>query len=588
MNKKSITLCLLLVLMLILPLSAVNMQKIFPIESDVYEALTFLYMEQGKSVPSSSGPWSADELMKMLDRINRASLSPGGRNTYDYVQRELAEPPKSQPSNSFGYSFGLDVALEGYMHTNIDDPGFFTDERDWVNDFETRDPFLNIPFETWATDMFYGYFALPITINQFGDTNETASVFNHSFTTNVFLVPPNELMDLNRNIPYRAFASAGGEHWNLQLGRDKVSWGSGQTGNLMIGGHMLYNDFLKFTTYHNTYKFTSIAMAFPHPLDYGYGQVDSTTGVIGDPETQDEQLTGLRMFLSHRLEFRILDIINITVTEGLMYMSEDNSFDFRLLNPLSLYHNTNNSANSNSIFGLDIEVNPWENMSIYGQMAVDEFVLPGELAMGAPTAYGFVGGIKGIHPFEKGTAFAGFEAAITDPYLYLRGIGNENQNIGEYGINYVVGIREFSAAGNISIMEDFLGYEYGNDAIVLNLNGGYTVYDKFRIEGNVFYMMHGTHDMYTLWDQASDDHPESALAETPTSTPATGNHFPASDDRDAVEHTLALGLKGSYNILDNFKVYGQVDWLHKINPGNFSTNDPESDLQISLGAAYSL
>jgi len=101
-------------------------------------------------------------------------------------------------------------------------------------------------------------------------------------------------------------------------------------------------------------------------------------------------------------------------------------------------------------------------------------------------------------------------------------------------------------------------------------------------------MMHGTHDMYTLWDQASDDHPESALAETPTSTPATGNHFPASDDRDAVEHTLALGLKGSYNILNNLKVYGQVDWLHKINPGNFSTNDPESDLQISLGAAYSL
>jgi len=56
MNKKLITLCLLLILMLILPLSAVNMQKIFPIESDVYEALTFLYMEQGKSVPSSSAP----------------------------------------------------------------------------------------------------------------------------------------------------------------------------------------------------------------------------------------------------------------------------------------------------------------------------------------------------------------------------------------------------------------------------------------------------------------------------------------------------------------------------------------------------
>ena len=593
MNKKSITLCLLLILMLILPLSAVNMQKIFPIESDVYEALTFLYMEQGKSVPSSSGPWSADELMKMLDRINRASLSPGGRNTYDYVQRELAEPPKSQPSNSFGYSFGLDVALEGYMHTNIDDPGFFTDERDWVNDFETRDPFLNIPFETWATDMFYGYFALPITINQFGDTNETASVFNHSFTTNVFLVPPNELMDLNRNIPYRAFASAGGEHWNLQLGRDRVSWGSGQTGNLMIGGHMQYNDFLKFTTYHNTYKFTSIAMAFPHPLDYGYGQVDVSgdpTGVIGEPDGQDGTIDGIRMYIGHRLEFKFLDIINITVTEGLMYMSEDNSFDFRLLNPLSLYHNTNNSANSNSIFGLDIEVNPWENISVYGQFVIDELTIPEFQFPAPPNASGFLGGIKAIIPLKQGTLYGGLETAYTDPYLYLRSSdGTHNQQIGEYGVNYVVGIREFSAAENVSIMEDFLGYEYGNDAIVLNLNGGYTVFDKFRVEGNIFYMMHGTHDMYTLWEKGiSMDSNDPSIVTTPTSDPASDNHIPISNTRGSVEHTLKLGLKGSYNILDNFKVYGQVDWLHKINPGNFSTNDPESDLQISLGAAYSL
>jgi len=318
--------------------------------------------------------------MKMLDRINRASLSQGGRNTYDYVQKELTEPPKSQPSNSFGSSFGLDIAIEGYMHSNLDDPGFFADERDWINDFETRKPFLNIPFETWATENFYGYFELPMTINQFGSVNNTSEIFNHPFTTNIFFIPPNDFLDLNVNMPYRAFISAGSDHWNFQLGRDKIGWGSGQTGNLIVGSHMKYADFLRFTTYHDIFKFTSTAMAFPHPLDYGY---ITTSRTIGEPETQDEQLTGLRIFLSHRLEFRILDIINITVTEGLMYMSEDKSFDFRLLNPLSLYHNTINSANSNSIFGLDIEVNPWENMSVYGQMAVDEFFLPGESAIGA-------------------------------------------------------------------------------------------------------------------------------------------------------------------------------------------------------------
>jgi hypothetical protein len=577
MNKKSITLCFLLILMLILPLSAVNMQKIFPIESDVYEALTFLYMEQGKSVPSSSGPWSADELMKMLDRVNRASLSPGGRNTYDYVQGELTEPPKSQPSNTFGSSFGLDIAVEGYMHTNLDDPGFFTDERDWINDFETREPFLNIPFETWATDMFYGYFELPVTINQFRGSSDTSVMFNHDFATNIFIVPPNQLGDLNMNIPYRALASAGGEHWNLQFGRDRISWGSGQTGNLLVGGHLQYNDFLKFTTYHDTFKFTSIAMAFPHPMGYGSA-------------SQNKPIEGLRMFISHRLEFRILDFINLAVTEGMMYMSEENTFDIRYLNPVMLYHDLYIRGNSNSILGLDFEINPWKNMSMYGQIAVDEFALPGEPTVGSgtnPEAFGFLGGIKGSLPMGNGTAFAGFEAAITDPYLYLRDNGGNDGD--DYGIDYVVGIREFG--GGIFYAEDFLGYEYGNDAIVLNLNGGYTVFDKFRVEGNVFYMMHGTNDMYTIWKVGEDTNPDDpSVVTTPTDSPATaGNREdPNWADRDSVEQTLALGIKGSYNILESLSVYGQTDWIYKVNPGNISTNDPVSDLQISFGITYSL
>ncbi|NQT57483.1 MAG: hypothetical protein HQ557_00730 [Bacteroidetes bacterium] len=577
MKNRILVICVLLVLVLLLPLSAVNMQKIYPIESDVYEALTFLYMEQGKSVPSSSGPWSADELMKMLERVNRASLSPGGRNTYDYVEGKLTEPPKSQPSNSFGSSFGLDIAVEGYMHTNTDDPGFFTDERDWINDFETREPFLNIPFETWAADNFYGYFELPVTINQFSGSNDTSDMFNHSFTTNIFIVPPNQLGDLNMNIPYRAFASAGGEYWNLQFGRDRIGWGSGQTGNLIVGSHLQYNDFLKFTTYHDMYKFTSIAMAFPHPMDYG-------------ETSQNNLIEGLRMFISHRLEFRILDIINLAVTEGMMYMSEENTFDLRYLNPLMLYYDYYIRGNSNSILGLDVEINPWKNMSIYGQIAVDEFALPGEPTVGAgtnPEAFGFLGGIKGALPMGAGTAFAGFEAAFTDPYLYLRDNGNRNQDVGEYGINYVVGLREFG--GGIFFTEDFLGYEYGNDAIVFNLNGGYTAFDKLRIEGNVFYMLHGTQDMYTLWIEGEDTDPDDpTVVTTPTDAPASGNQDSDANSRDAVEHTLVLGIKGSYNILDNLKVYGQTDWLYKVNPGNLSTNDPVSDLQISLGVAYSL
>ena len=594
MKHKIIVICILFFFILFLPLSAVNMQKIFPIESEIYEALTFLYMEQGKSVPSSTGPWSADELIKMLERINRASLSPAGRYTYDFVKNKLSEPPRFQPSTSFGAYAGLDITLEGYMHTNTAGSGFFTDERDWIYDHEARKPFLNIPFESWTTDAIYGYFELPISLNQFHTVNDTSYIFNHPFTTNVIFIPPNQLIDLNANVPYRAFISAGGDHWNLQFGRDKVGWGSGQTGNLIVGGHLLYNDYLKFTTYHPAYKFTTIAMAFPHPIDYGYSGQSDNSGSIGDPEDQSNPINGLRMFIAHRLEIRILDIINLTLSEGIMYMSEDSTFDLRFLNPFMIYHNTNIRANANSILGLDIEINPWENLVIYGQFVLDEFSLPRELVEvpGAnPEAIGYLCGIKGILPLDEGAVFGSFEVALTDPYLYLRDIGDGKQNPGEYGINYVIGIREFTPpVTNISIMEDFLGYEYGNDVVVFNLNGGYTVFDRFRIEGNVFYLLHGTHDMYTLWAIGSNSDPDDpTLVSTPTTTPASsGNHDPASNSRDAVEYTLALGMKGSYQILENLEVYSQADWIYKINPGNFSTNVPVSDLQVTVGASYRL
>lgn len=569
-----------------------NRQKIYPIDSDVYEAINFLYMEQGKSIPSSTGPWSGDELIKMFKRVNRPTLSRGGKATYDYVESVLLK--EGNLDSTAAIDFGLETALEGYVHTNTDDHGFFTEERDWIYDFEEREPFLNISFETWATENLYVYFEFPIGVNEYKEKNSTSEIFNNTFTTNVFAIPPNEITDLNMNFPYRAFVSVGGENWNLQLGRDRISWGSGITGNLTVGGHLLYNEFLKFTTYHNRFKFTSVAMAFPHPQTY-YAY-DSDTGIFSiDPDGQESAINGLRMFISHRLEFRMLDIINFILTESMMYMSTDGTFDLRYLNPAMMYHNFYIRANSNSLLSLETEVNPWENISVYGQMVLDEFAAPGESTTGEkganPQAFGYLGGIRGILPVGDGIAFAGFEAAKTDPMLYLRGNGEDrNQEVGEIGINYVVGIREFSPDSTISIMEDFLGYEYGNDALVFDLNGGYTVFGKYRIEGNIFYMLHGVHDMYTLWSQGydSDLHDPTAV-ETPSDTPAdSGNQFADAMNRNAIEHTIALGVKGSYTFDENLDIYAQVDWIHKINPGNLSTNDSVSDTQISLGISYSL
>ena len=75
---------------------ATNTQKIHSIDSEVYDAITLLYISNGYALPSTGGPWSSDELLLMLRKIDLNSLNDGAKATYDYV---LANPPFGKKSS---------------------------------------------------------------------------------------------------------------------------------------------------------------------------------------------------------------------------------------------------------------------------------------------------------------------------------------------------------------------------------------------------------------------------------------------------------------------------------------------------------
>lgn len=136
--------------------------------------------------------------------------------------------------------------------------------------------------------------------------------------------------------------------------------------------------------------------------------------------------------------------------------------------------------------------------------------------------------------------------------------------------------------------EEFLGYEYGGDAIVLNGQVGYREYGKWHATANLFYMMHGTHDKWTLWD-TEDGTNGTSLATTPTTEHTQGNNLDSDvSDRDSVEKTLVIGLQGGYTILPGLDVFGQVDVITITNPENISTNAAQSDVQLTVGVTYFL
>lgn len=562
-----------------------NLQKIYPVDSEVYEAISLLYVTQGLALPSTSGPWSGDELLGMLEKVDRSKLAQGAAAAYDFVQASLDEGHKP-------FKFDVSVAVEGYYHT---DTANFKSESQWIRGFDERSPFLDIVLETWPAKNFYGYSSLGVQNSRYnGETaadGPTSTLWGaNALTTNLPMVPPAIITDLDFNIPYRAFGSVGGKGWNLQVGRDKLSWGPGKSGNFVIGDHLLYHNVGKLATYGKNFKYSFTTSFFPHPQNY-YPIINSGTGDFINGGNQDQVMRGLNMFIGHRLEWRLFkDKAGFALSEAIMYQSADNTLDLFILSPAAIFHNYYIRGNANSIISLEVDYTPIKGVNLYGQMAVDEFPLPGEPVPGAdplalPNGFGFMAGVKFSQPLGKGIAFGSVEWAKTDPFLYLRDNGDRDQDQDEYGINWIVAEREFANLAGVTYTEQFLGYQYGGDAIVYNVNGGYKVFGKWSAEGNFFYMLHGTHDKWTVWGAQGDA--ASDTQTTPTTTHVTENNGDLNYGlRNAVSKTLVLGVRGSYSLLKNLKAYGQLDYINIVNPGNISSNPAISDIQLTAGVKY--
>ncbi len=563
-----------------------NYQKIFPIDSDVYQAITSLYISQGLALPSTTGPWSTDELLKMLDKISTSKLSGGTQAAYDYAHTELTRELKPT-------QFMLNVNLEGYYHANTAD---FVQESQWVRGFGERKPLIDIVLETAPGRNFYGYSSLSVRNNEYNGWSSskgaTSTLFGqYPFTTNVWMVPPSVLSDLDFNFPFRAVGAFGGDGWSAEFGREQLSWGPGESGNFVIGDQLLYHNMGRITAYSKNFKYTLLTSFFPYPGNY-YPIVDPTTGAfLHTGSSQADVVSGIKMFLAHRLEWNMFKSkVGFALTEGIMYQSADNKLDLIILSPAAIFHNYYIRSNANSILSGEITYTPIPYLNLYGQLVVDEFTMPGEPQPGEPGALpaagGYMVGIKARYPSKSGMFSGSFEWALTDPYLYLRYGINSTQAQGDPGLNFVVALRTFSNAIGITYSEDFLGYKYGGDAIVYNGTIGYKRFGTWYASANFFYMIHGTHDKWTLWTDVSN---ASFSVSTPTTHHDTGNNGDINANlRNSVTKTVIVGIKGGYTVFKNLDLYAEGDFIYIQNPGNISTNPPLSDFQLTAGISYSL
>jgi len=477
------------------PATAQNRRAVIDLESSVYRMMDALYLESGKALPSQARPWTEAEALTILARLDSETLSDAGKAAYRAIQDEL-DASRLYESGGFSFNASVRATPEAYLRFPLSkDPGAAEENYVWNHGYDERAPILDIPLEFRFGDSVFLFAGA--TLKEERATVDSAWRTDGSFAdgvlgnySNVLFDDPNPRLDIH--FPFRAFMSAGGEHWNLQFGRDKLSWGNGNSGNLVLSDYPDFYDFISLTFLSDRFKMTNVYASF-------------------DPFLADAANTRLAMqaFVGHRLEARIGERFLVALNESLMLGDDTLEGDpVRDMNFMMVFHNWLLTERANSLLSLEFQANPWRYITLYGQAAMDEFTTSYEAAGdggGGPPIFGFLAGAEGAYPLGPGHLSGSLECAITSPWLYNR-----------KAFPYYYDVRRYWSltTDEYEYVAKPIGYRYGPDALVFSLKSGYDVPNGLSCALDLLLVLKGEKDLGSTWAPAPGDAAPSGTVET--------------------------------------------------------------------------
>lgn len=502
-------------------ISAFNLQKVYPIDNTLYQRIRALAVANGYSAPSSSGPWSGAELLAMLKHI---SVDPEGEDRYALISRTLmTDASDLYRSESFSFGLAPSFTSEGYLHSNPQ-----SDMNDLLSPYGyiDREPMASVSFETYLYDSFYGIADMILMKRKFDYRDDSYTI--PAVSTNLFT----DAASIENYYPFHALASWGNEYQALSIGRDVLSWGDGQTGNLLIGHEADYYDYVQYTVFGAPFQYTFLMTQFDNHDRYGIGE-----GVRFGVSPQ--------IFIAHRFELQLFDWLGIVWNDASIFAVE--GLDIRMFSPFMFIHNYNNfqenAGQGNNIVSFEINCTPVPGLNLYLQGVIDQIQFSNEMQDGIeddtlPNAYGAMIGIRNERLLGNGILSLYVEGAYTSPYLYLN-----TRDTGEYW-DYDFTVVNGTNSHNIS---RFLGYGYGPDAIVVSAGARYLTDDDSRLYGNILWMVHGENQLVPFAEVPElQTGLDAFYALTPTGKP---------------EYGLRVECGGEKHLSDWITVGGSMVWV---------------------------
>jgi len=383
----------------------------------VLEDIRFLSLEAGRPILSFTLPLSLHEVRTFLDSIDDSLLSVPAQEAFLRINRrlDLQAPRVSFSSEYFSVFVDLNATIEARARTNR--------EISWYPRYPSVPPVVSFPVRFFIGNFLQLYLEPTWKMSPIHYRRVGSFGFNAPF----------DYFQYDHLMPHRAFLAAGGRMWNFQIGRDRLSWGTGHMGNLSVSDNPDFYDFMRFSVFTRIFKYSSLVVQMP--LDIRYGLLCDTVFPGSSVPPNHLYRTMNRYFYLHRLDFMLFNSLTIGISEGVMV--GDSPLELRFLNPMMVFHQLiawtqynrwgNRQAGKDGhmvgpFFSVEANWNIINSLSVYGQFVMTQYELPGELAGAlhpSPDGLGYLAGIQYSHSFNNWASVFFFEFVHTSPFLYM-------------------------------------------------------------------------------------------------------------------------------------------------------------------------
>jgi hypothetical protein len=552
----SLPFCLrVLLLAVLVTYSGISQENRIGFEEDIVRTLRYAAWEAGTVFGTAAAPYSRADLALVATRIRDAAAF----TTLSRPALAVLEliPPQALRVLSDGVGLtdqvsrlvwpvslqaAAELSLEAYpgslaINPNDANSAFESiGSRPWG--WADRLPALRIPIEATAFDFLYARVVLELK-EEHNAIDRTAEPLDWSNW-------PESIDYIDYMFPFESFVAL--EHGPLSLswGRDRLRWGPGSTGTLVLSDAPHYYDYLDAGLTGQTFAYRFAWISLEPKLLAGenlYWQAERKAW-------SQTHVAAKNLFL-HRFEGLFFGRLALALTEGLMVGGI--APDLAFANPFLILHNrwTWNAAPfmaAASILGLEARLNPWRYLELYGSFAMNQYQTPYELsrfpdsADVMPNAYAWQLGLDGAYPLLGGWLTGTLEYVHTNPWMYIR----ENRLNSFSWRRY----QASNVRGDKSIYIDTpIGYRHGPDARVLYLAFGWDNPGRLTLRADFEYRIAGEHSILTPYDQGQD---AVALA-TPTGTP---------------EYWTVAGLEAGWVAKPWLRIHAAVVYCHVRNAGH--------------------